>query len=747
MQIANANRVVRQESAQPRPHGSVRKPRLRAVRTCAVLAPPVSKQSKDEDSQPAPSAGAPQGILSAFSGASQFVNGLKLWPTTPQSALLASGALERVKPEPDQGQAPPDITACLQECSSEELRYMRKLVHLSSQTYYMDKLVPSKVQKWHGMELISTSLCCERVTYSPALNAEETMCEGDGMATSMEEAMDVYKSLKRSVDSAPRSMSNVVPFRRLSAPTLKPAAVDSTSLDASELEELEKLLFTQLNTAEPSVQKQQPQTGEVSLAVGESKEPSSEQQQQQRWNPADIVAAKLSEAAAAASSAALQPLASAAGSLYAGSLSLVSSAFNPAPQSDRVASMAIAGIASAEVAASHPNSKEVKEASTSGCPSEWFVVDDHESMTRYFVIQGSDSIDHWKTNITFEPMEFEGTGIKVHRGAYEAALVLYDRFLPLVQEQSDKDPFARICFTGHSIGGSLATLLMLMFVSRGVLAPMQVAPVYTFGAPAIFCEACSCDSCDGQGQDHCSLSSGETGLLASQGLPPDAIRNVFMTRDIVPRAFSCDYSLVAELLRSWGPHWREHRCLNGSARKQMYAFVGQMVVLQPSRELTCFSQEPYHPLLEPKSEAWVLEEASLASIMAGLKKRAAAVREGRPMGTPVGSADEALAALMDNPHPLETLADPGAYMDHGSISRYHNPDNYTRAIGRLLAERRGQHAASLAAPSNVPATASKQRPFFPAGEAAAAGDEGLQGEAQLALSFGLICPGGFWKVM
>ena len=33
---------------------------------------------------------------------------------------------------------------------------------------------------------------------------------------------------------------------------------------------------------------------------------------------------------------------------------------------------------------------------------------------------------------------------------------------------------------------------------------------------------------------------------------------------------------------------------------------------------------------------------------------------------------------MDNPHPLETLGDSGAYGPVGSISRYHNPDHYTR---------------------------------------------------------------------
>eukprot|EP00882_Tetradesmus_deserticola_P021861 GHRQ01023674.1.p3 GENE.GHRQ01023674.1~~GHRQ01023674.1.p3 ORF type:complete len:102 (-),score=42.52 GHRQ01023674.1:419-724(-) len=54
-------------------------------------------------------------------------------------------------------------------------------------------------------------------------------------------------------------------------------------------------------------------------------------------------------------------------------------------------------------------------------------------------------------------------------------------------------------------------------------------------------------------------------LLARLGLKEDIIRCVIATRDIVPRAFSCDYSPVAELLRSWGPSWRDHSCLAGGA--------------------------------------------------------------------------------------------------------------------------------------------------------------------------------------
>lgn len=56
---------------------------------------------------------------------------------------------------------------------------------------------------------------------------------------------------------------------------------------------------------------------------------------------------------------------------------------------------------------------------------------------------------------------------------------------------------------GHSIGGSLATLLMLMYVRRGVLSQDSLATVYTFGAPAVFC----------QGGDGSSFDTLEVGTL------------------------------------------------------------------------------------------------------------------------------------------------------------------------------------------------------------------------------------------
>lgn len=339
---------------------------------------------------------------------------------------------------------------------------------------------------------------------------------------------------------------------------------------------------------------------------------------------------------------------------------------------------------------------------------------------------------------------------------------------------------------------------MLMYVRRGVLRPQQVAPVYTFGAPGIFCDgalgacgACLVDPSTGAeacslvrapaGSDwHCNVASRPskqsspkgrcgacscwclgcrapiacscrcpdcpadpsvcvccvcfcccaqgTSLLAQLGLGEDAIRSVMMTRDIVPRAFSCDYTLVAELLRSWGPSWREHSCLAGGAsgdgRRQLYVHIGRMHVLQPSPELPFITEKgaSFLPLLPPKAELFALhDKPSLAHSMAVARARASAVRNGAALGRPAGSRDEVLAAVMDCPHPLETLGDAGAYGNNGSISRYHNPDHYCMAIGRLLRDRRQEQAQQLGRPFAVPQRAARHRPFFPA---AAGGSSG-----------------------
>jgi hypothetical protein len=370
-------------------------------------------------------------------------------------------------------------------------------------------LQPRKVKLWHKMELISTSLCCDRLVYEPSRTDQDVLMEADGMAgpgfadalqlygdgSSVDEMLEISSSIADassssvgaglpllSVPAAGVVANNVVPFPLLGSRPMSPTSSPGSSSDGAAIKAA-ALAYSAAQAA--STMQQQAAVSSSAAAVTTAVATTSSSSSKKSWNPADLVAAKLSEAAAAASAAALQPLAEAAGSLYAGSMSLVSSVTSSVtssvisssvpslggPAADRAVRETIAGITSAEIAGSHPNSKEVKAASSSTgtkCPSEWFVCDDEASSTRYFVIQGSDSLDHWKTNLMFEPVVFEdaGLGIKVHRGAYEAAQALYERFLPLVQEQVDSDPCARVAFTvsGCESGGLDVSWLSASYV-------------------------------------------------------------------------------------------------------------------------------------------------------------------------------------------------------------------------------------------------------------------------------------------
>ncbi|GBG79582.1 hypothetical protein CBR_g29729 [Chara braunii] len=180
------------------------------------------------------------------------------------------------------------------------------------------------------------------------------------------------------------------------------------------------------------------------------------------------------------------------------------------------------------------------------CPCEWFICDDLGSHTRYFIIQGSDSLASWQANLMFDPVPFEdpALGVHVHRGIYEAAQGLFKQLLPFItgHVRSHGENMAHIRMCGHSLGGSLAVLLSLMCHARGIVPKNVLQPVHTFGAPSIMC-----------GGDH---------LLRKLGLPQNFILSVMMHRDIVPRAFACDYpDQVAEFLRRMSPSFRGHPCL------------------------------------------------------------------------------------------------------------------------------------------------------------------------------------------
>lgn len=81
----------------------------------------------------------------------------------------------------------------------------------------------------------------------------------------------------------------------------------------------------------------------------------------------------------------------------------------------------------------------------------------------------------------------------------------------------------------------------------------------------------------------------------------------------------------------------------------------------------------------------VTEDSKHSVAVARVKSPSRAVTEvACKKGKAAASLREAVMDLMNYPHPLDTLGDPGAYGPDGAISRYHNPDHYCRALGGVL---------------------------------------------------------------
>ncbi|XP_020584664.1 uncharacterized protein LOC110027531 [Phalaenopsis equestris] len=300
-----------------------------------------------------------------------------------------------------------------------------------------------------------------------------------------------------------------------------------------------------------------------------------------------------------------------------------------------VAASSVTAVVAAEEKARLEAARELQSLHSSPC--EWFVCDEPSTCTRCFVIQGSDSLASWQANLFFEPTKFEETEALVHRGIYEAAKGIYLKLLPDIQSHLlTHGPNARFRFTGHSLGGSLSLLISLMLLSRRAIPLPSLLPIVTFGSPAVLCSG------------HLALHSlrlDQTHILA-----------VMMHRDIVPRAFSCDYpSHVVKLLGRLNTSFRAHTCLN--ADKLLYFPLGKQYILQPDDEFS-----PPHPWLPSGAALYVLD-------CDGDGRRGA------------------LRRFLNTPHPLETLSHLKAYGSDGTILRDHDSGNYLVALNGLLRRR------------------------------------------------------------
>ncbi|XP_047320826.1 phospholipase A1 PLIP1, chloroplastic [Impatiens glandulifera] len=316
----------------------------------------------------------------------------------------------------------------------------------------------------------------------------------------------------------------------------------------------------------------------------------------------------------------------------------------PRVHKSEVAAFAAASTMTVVVAAGEKEKQEAAKdlRSLHSSPCEWFVCDDPNTYTRCFIIQGSDSLASWQANLFFEPTQFEGRDVLVHRGIYEAAKGIYEQFMDDIMDHLNRyGERAKLQFTGHSLGGSLSLLVHLMLLTRGVVKPNVLRPVVTFGSPFVFC--------------------GGQRILKELGLNEDCVHCVIMHRDIVPRAFTCNYPpYVAHILKRLNSNFRSHPCLNKN--KLLYTPLGKIFILQPEDE-----SSPRHPLLPPESGLYALEHTQWCNL-----------------------AEKALRDFLNFPHPLETLSDPTAYGTDGTILRDHHSGNYLKAINGFLNKQTGK---------------------------------------------------------
>jgi len=334
-------------------------------------------------------------------------------------------------------------------------------------------------------------------------------------------------------------------------------------------------------------------------------------------------------------------------------------------------------------------------------PCEWFIADHPTEPVRYISLQGSDSVDHWVTNLSFEPIDFEGGDLKVkiHAGIYKAAQKLESQLFPAMEEHIARHGRARakFVFTGHSLGGAIACALVMMLVHRKQLEGGMVEGIYTYGCPAFICESCDC----GKKSDDCTCGAagGNQALLERLNLKSSLFKHLCMARDIVPKAFACDYTLIKEILRKM-ESYKDHGCLKGSKGEcyfpSLYRHLGDVYFLQPDTKFLQFARpEGDNPILPHGSGIWKMVEPprSLKLAMNTMNRITSSLQSEWAFGDDLTlynyaqDVNQAIGEVLNSPHPLEQLSETNAYGHEGGISRFHKPKNYTRAVGVLLMDK------------------------------------------------------------
>ena len=78
-----------------------------------------------------------------------------------------------------------------------------------------------------------------------------------------------------------------------------------------------------------------------------------------------------------------------------------------------------------------------------------------------------------------------GVPVVCHAGVAEMTEQFWPEMEPWIEDAAQNHPNASLSFTGHSLGGSMATLLMAWALHRCGVDPARMEPARTFGSPPV----------------------------------------------------------------------------------------------------------------------------------------------------------------------------------------------------------------------------------------------------------------------
>jgi predicted lipase len=100
--------------------------------------------------------------------------------------------------------------------------------------------------------------------------------------------------------------------------------------------------------------------------------------------------------------------------------------------------------------------------------------------------RGSTTLENWIEDLKFLQFQMSwealSPNIYVHRGFFETYQSLLPQLTSLILK--GKENVTKVIFTGHSLGGALASLAMVDFVRQGILST-DLVQLVTFGSPRV----------------------------------------------------------------------------------------------------------------------------------------------------------------------------------------------------------------------------------------------------------------------